>query len=117
MSILFSVAQYLKKNNTEKFNDGTISERNRRRYKNWILLINLINTILFVYAMVLFFKCKELKGEFNFLEFCAAFCYSPIYVIYRLFFVKVNEKNCLSQDVRKAREIKRMQEIIKRKII
>jgi hypothetical protein len=130
MSILISITQHLnkkKKKKSDKFTNGTTSAGttsagtttttaiDTKKEKDIKLLTDIINMIFFVGAMVLFFKCKNLKGKFNFLEFCAALCYSPIYVIYRLIFVKVNEENCLPEEARKIREFKRLQELIKEK--
>jgi hypothetical protein len=86
---------------TDKFsNDNSdVSKNNNTQF-----LIYLIQLCIFIYALVLFFKCKKFKDRFDFLEFLGAFCYPLFYVIYRLI-VPVNEENCKSNARKIAEEL------------
>ena len=93
--------EHLTNNKREKFSNN---DSNNNRLQQ---IVYVIDSICCIVAMVMFFKCKNLKGDFDFLEFLAALCYSTFYVIYRII-VPPNEENCKSS---LDREIERRQKI------
>lgn len=97
----------LKRNKKKKKKDNFSNDNSdvsTNKNNNTIFLIQLIQFCIFVYALVLFFKCKKIKDRFDFLEFLGAFCYPLFYVIYRLI-VPVNEENCKSNARKIAEEL------------
>ena len=98
--------QYLLRKRNKKDNFSNNNDTNNEN-NNTANLVAIINIGIIIFALVLFFKCKNLKGNFNLLEFLAALCYPIFYLIYRLV-VPPNEQNCKSQ-VQK--DIERMQQI------
>tara|TARA_Y100000590_G_scaffold427501_1_gene537735 strand:- start:1886 stop:2209 length:324 start_codon:yes stop_codon:yes gene_type:complete len=98
----YGAAMFLNKKMNEEKDEFT--NNNSNNSNTGIVLSQLVYLGIFVYALVLFFKCKGLRGEFKFLEFLGALCYPVFYVIYRLV-VPVNEDNCKSQAQRIAEAV------------
>lgn len=106
----YSVAMLLNnksKKKEEKENFRNSRHNNNSGQSNSALIISLIQILILIYALYLFFKCKKLKNEFKLLEFLAALCYPFFYIIYRLF-VPVNEENCKSTASRIAEELRKI---------
>ena len=60
------------------------------------ILSRVVSFVIFVYALYLFFRCYNLKKDFNFLEFLGALCYPFIYIIYRMIYSP--EEHCISAE-------------------
>ena len=107
----YSVAMLLnnksKKRKEEKENFRNRRSNNNSGQSNSALIISLIQILILIYALYLFFQCKKLKNEFKLLEFLAALCYPLFYIIYRLF-VPVNQDNCKSTASRIAEELRKI---------
>lgn len=97
LELAFSGYMFKKYRNKNKENLDNTNNTKPSCYKkyNYQIIIMVIEVIILIGSLVLFFQCGNLKDKFNFLEFLAALCYPMFYLIYRLF-VPVNNENCKS---------------------
>ena len=75
-------------------------------------VIFVINFLILIYALYLYFQCGKLRDDFNIMEGLAALCYPLIYIIYRLAISPMDE-NCLNPAVKGELYAKR-QELLNR---
>lgn len=86
----YMLNKYRNKENLDNTTDNTKTNHSKKYHYEIIIVIEVI---ILIGSLVLFFQCGNLKDKFNFLEFLAALCYPMFYLIYRLF-VPVNNENC-----------------------
>lgn len=63
-------------------------------------LINIVQIIIFIGSLVLFYNCYKLKQRFDLVEFLGALCYPLLYIGYRVFITPVSEESCKRLDNR-----------------
>ena len=91
------------------------TENNKKKEERYEIISYIVNLLLFIGAMVLFFQCVKLKDpensikweNFKVLEFLAAFFCAPCYIIYRLVFNP--KEHCIGEEEKLARMLKNIQ--------
>lgn len=61
-------------------------------------LINIVQIIIFIGSLVLFYKCYKLKQRFDIVEFLGSLCYPLLYIGYRVFITPVSTESCKRLD-------------------